>query len=171
MNWGLIRTIIILPGTVLVFIPATIVWLTLGSRWAASWSGAGTAGFWVGILLLCAGLVLACWTVTLFMRFGQGTPAPWDPPKKLVVRGPYRHVRNPMITSVMFMLTAESLLFRSWPLAAWLLFAFLANAIYFPLVEEKGLAKRFGDAYLQYKAHVPRWLPRVTPWTPPSGND
>jgi len=122
------------------------------------------------MLLLCAGLALACWTVTLFMRFGQGTPAPWNPPRKLVVRGPYRYIRNPMITSVMFMLLAEALLYRSWPLAGWLIIFFLANAIYFPLVEEKGLSKRFGDAYLQYKAHVPRWFPRIASWTPPSEN-
>jgi len=104
------------------------------------------------------------------MRFGQGTPAPWNPPKKLVVRGPYRHVRNPMITSVLFVLLAEALLLRSWPLAGWLIIFFLANAIYFPLVEERGLVRRFGEDYLQYKRHVPRWLPKVTPWTLPSGN-
>jgi len=170
VNRKLLQTIIILPGTALVFIPLTIVWLTAASRWAASWSGIGTASFWIGVLLLCAGLTLAVWTVTLFMHFGQGTPAPWDPPKKLVVRGPYRYVRNPMITSVMFMLLAEALLFRSWPLAGWLIIFFLANAIYFPLVEERGLKKRFGEDYLQYQANVPRWFPRMMSWTPPPEN-
>ena len=170
VNWKLLQTIIILPGTALVFIPLTIVWLTSASRWAAAWSGTGTASFWIGVLLLCAGLTLAGWTVTLFMRFGQGTPAPWDPPKKLVIRGPYRYVRNPMITSVLVMLLAEALLFRSWPLAVWLISFFLINAIYFPLVEEKGLEKRFGGDYLTYKGHVPRWFPRMTPWVLPPEN-
>jgi len=171
MNWGLIRTIIILPGTALVYVPLLIVWFSRHSVYAATWLDTRLFSFWLGLAMLCLGLALAAWTVRLFLHFGEGTPAPWDPPKKLVVRGPYRHVRNPMITSVLFMLTAEALLLRSWPLAGWLIIFFLANAIYFPLVEEKGLEKRFGDDYLEYKCHVPRWLPRVTPWTPLSGND
>ena len=61
-------------------------------------------------------------------------------------------------------LAAEALLFQSWPLAAWLAVFFTANATYFPLSEEPGLARRFGDDYARYKAHVPRWLPRPKPW-------
>jgi len=167
MRWRLIRTIIILPGTALVFVPVTIIWLTSASSWAVAWPCAESVGFWVGTILLCVGMALAGWTVSLFMRFGQGTPAPWDPPKKLVVRGPYRYVRNPMIASVLFMLLAEALLLRSWALAGWLISFFLINMLYFPLVEEKVLEKRFGDDYLTYKAHVPRWVPRMTPWRPP----
>jgi protein-S-isoprenylcysteine O-methyltransferase Ste14 len=100
------------------------------------------------------------------MKFGDGTPAPWDPPQKLVIRGPYRHVRNPMITGVLLMLLAEALWFQSWPLALWMLIFFLGNFVYFPLVEEKGLEKRFGNDYREYKAHVPRWIPRLHPWYP-----
>jgi len=168
MNWGLLRTIAILPGSALVFIPVAILWVTGNTPYAASMPDAALISFWFGLILLCIGLALAFWTARLFLTYGEGTPAPWDPPKKLVVRGPYRHVRNPMITSVMLMLLAEALLFRSWPLAGWLVIFFLANAIYFPLVEEKGLKKRFGEEYLQYQANVPRWLPRMTSW-PPSG--
>ena len=113
------------------------------------------------------GLAFAIWTFRLFVAEGEGTPAPWDPTKKLVVRGPYQYVRNPMITGVLFMLAGEALFFRSWPVAGWLFFFFLANAIYFPLSEETALEHRFGDAYRIYKANVPRWIPRVTPWRQP----
>jgi len=171
MRRGLIRAIIILPGTALVYVPLLIVWFSRHSVYAAAWPDTRLFSFWLGLAMLCLGLALAAWTVRLFLHFGEGTPAPWNPPKKLVVRGPYCYVRNPMITSVMFMLLAEALLFRSWPLAGWLIIFFLINAIYFPLVEEKGLTKRFGDDYLQYKAHVPRWFPRIMSWSPPSGND
>jgi len=68
------------------------------------------------------------------------------------------------------MLLAEALLCRSWPLGGWLIVFFLANAVYFPLVEERGLKKRFGEDYLQYMDSVPRWFPRMKPWTPPSDN-
>lgn len=76
------------------------------------------------------------------------------------------YVRNPMITGVLFMLSAEAMLFQSWPLALWMGIFFMGNAIYFPLVEEKGLEKRFADDYRRYKANVPRWIPRLHPWIP-----
>jgi protein-S-isoprenylcysteine O-methyltransferase Ste14 len=98
------------------------------------------------------------------LKVGQGTPAPWDPPKKLVVRGPYRYVRNPMITGALLLLLAEAMLLQSWPIAIWLVLFFIGNSVYFPLVEEKGLEKRFGDAYRKYKANVPRWIPRLRAW-------
>jgi len=102
----------------------------------------------------------------LFTRYGDGTPAPWEPPRNLVIRGPYRHVRNPMITGVLFLIAAEALLLGSWPLIVWMGLFFLGNAVYFPLVEEKGLEERFGQAYREYKRNVPRWLPRQQPWIP-----
>ncbi|NOR22417.1 MAG: hypothetical protein GQ476_07025, partial [Candidatus Aminicenantes bacterium] len=123
--------------------------------------------FWVALVAASIGLGLCIWTVTLFMKFSKGTPAPWDPPKKLVIRGPYCYVRNPMIISVMLMLLAEALLFQSWPIAAWLVVFFIGNSIYFPLVEEKSLDKRFGDDYREYKAHVRRWIPRLRAWPGP----
>jgi len=69
-----------------------------------------------------------------------------------------------MITGALLLLLAEALFFHSWPIAAWMILFFIANSIYFPLVEEKGLEKRFGGAYLKYKARVPRWIPRLRPW-------
>ncbi len=100
------------------------------------------------------------------MQVGNGTPAPWDPPKKLVIRGPYRHVRNPMITGALLILLAEALLFQSWPLSVWMAVFFIGNTVYFRFIEEKGLEKRFGDDYRKYKARVPRWVPRLQPWNP-----
>lgn len=164
MTWRLVLPILVLPGTALVFVPALVIWLTAGTPYAASIAPPADPGLWLGLALGAIGLAFAFWTVALFTRHGDGTPAPWDPPQKLVVRGPYRHVRNPMITSVLFMLAAEALLLRSWPLAGWFFFFFLTNAIYFPLVEEKGLERRHGDAYRRYKANVPRWLPRWRSW-------
>lgn len=108
--------------------------------------------------------------MVLFWQHGNGTPAPWDPPQNLIIRGPYRHVRNPMISGVVFLLIAEALCFRSTPIGVWAAVFFLGNSIYFPMVEEKGLEKRFGDTYLRYKANVPRWIPRLRAWTGDSGH-
>jgi protein-S-isoprenylcysteine O-methyltransferase Ste14 len=143
---------VLLPGTVAIVIPAAIVWL----------AGANLEPLTavVGALLFAAGLALVAWTVTLFVRAGRGTLAPWDPTEKLVVSGPYRHVRNPMITGVATILAGEALFFRSWGIAVELAVFVALNAIYFPFVEEPGLRRRFGPEYEEYQAHVPRWLPR-----------
>lgn len=167
MMWRMIRVLLILPGTVIVLVPGLILWAAGGTPVAGALAAPGAVPFWIGLGTFAAGLVLAGWTMKLFIAVGQGTPAPWDPPQNLVVQGPYRHVRNPMISSVLFMLLGEALMAQSWPLAAWLLFFFATNAVYFPVVEEKGLERRFGGDYLTYKANVPRWLPRLKFWQPP----
>ncbi len=166
MSWGLIKAIIVLPGTVLIFVPAIILAISANLDFTDQLATPDQMIFLLALLPAGAGLLLAVWTVTLFMKFGAGTPAPWEPPQKLVIRGPYRHVRNPMIIGVLLMLMAEALLFRSWPLALWLGVFFIGNAIYFPMVEEKALENRFADAYRSYKANVPRWIPRLRPWCP-----
>jgi protein-S-isoprenylcysteine O-methyltransferase Ste14 len=166
MNWSMLRAIVILPGNVLVIIPAIILWLSPSTPYAYHVSGLNDYQFWLALCLLIPGLGLSIWTSRLFLEKGEGTPAPWDPPRKLVVNGPYRYVRNPMITSVLINLVAESIFFQSWPLLAWTIIFLIGNAIYFPLSEERGLEQRFGASYREYKRNVPRWIPRLTPWQP-----
>ena len=165
MNLQLIKAIIILPGTVLIFVPSLIMWFSEEAETYFSPLDLADPRLWIALVPLALGLAFAMWTVRLFTQIGLGTPAPWDPPKKLVVHGPHRHVRNPMITSVLLILCAESLWFGSWPLAGWMFVFFTANAIYFPLKEEPDLERRFGTKYLIYKANVPRWIPQLRPWT------
>jgi protein-S-isoprenylcysteine O-methyltransferase Ste14 len=117
-------------------------------------------------VLLGIGVVLLVTTVSLFAKIGRGTLAPWNPPQHLVVVGPYRYVRNPMISGVLFILLAEAVFFGSLPLLGMFAVAFIVNAIYIPLVEERGLERRFGEEYRRYKQHVPRWIPRLTPYSP-----
>ena len=164
MNLDLIKAVIVLPGTVLVFVPGALLWLVAESEAVHIPAGPSQPTFWFALVLAMSGFALAAWTTRLFVTTGRGTPAPWAPPQRLVVRGPYRHVRNPMITGVLLMLGAESLFFGSWPLAGWMLVFFAANALYFPLVEERALERRFGDDYRSYKTNVPRWIPRPRPW-------
>ena len=151
--------ILLLPVNVLLVIPAVTLWLT-NHHWEANHPLLTALGC---ILALC-GMSFAVWTMRLFHSIGHGTAAPWDPPQHLVVAGPYRHVRNPMLISVFCLQAAEALLLNSRVLFILLLVFVLANMFYFPLVEEKKLEKRFGDAYRQYRRNVPRWIPRLRPW-------
>ena len=119
-----------------------------------------------GVLLLAAGLLLFASSLRRFVTEGEGTLAPWDPPRRLVVRGPYRHVRNPMISGVVLVLFGEAAVLLSRPHVMWALIFLAVNALYIPLLEEPFLAERFGDAYREYCRHVPRLLPRLRPWQP-----
>ena len=118
----------------------------------------------LGCAFITLGLVLMIATIRLFVTVGEGTLAPWNPPQRLVVRGVYRHVRNPMISGVFFVLLGEAILAASLPLLGWFAAFVVVNAVYIPLAEEPGLVKRFGDEYLAYKRNVPRWIPMLTPW-------
>lgn len=115
----------------------------------------------LGALLLLAGLLLFAWCVWLFFRVGRGTLAPWDPTQALVAAGPYAYTRNPMISGVAAMLAGQALWLRSPALALWALAFVLINHAYFVLSEEPGLEQRFGQSYRDYKARVPRWLPKL----------
>jgi protein-S-isoprenylcysteine O-methyltransferase Ste14 len=103
-------------------------------------------------------------TNRLFATVGHGTLAPWNPPQRLVVRGIYRHVRNPMMLGVCSILFGEALFTASLPLLCWFTFFVIVVMIVIPLVEEPGLVRRFGEDYVVYRQNVPRWIPRRTPW-------
>lgn len=156
---------LLLPVTVIGIIPALLLALTgtLNPAWGLAFP-ANALVIAAGVGLLVAGLSLIVGTVRLFIRVGQGTLAPWDPTQRLVAVGVYRYVRNPMISGVIAMLFGEALLSGSVPILAWALVFTAVNLIYIPLVEEPGLRQRFGVSYQEYARHVPRWLPRRTPW-------
>lgn len=152
-----------LPTTVTVVIPLVLA-LTVGT-WSVDSSPVVTAiAVTLGSFSLVIGLILVGWTIFLFDREGDGTLAPWDSPNRLVLRGPYRHVRNPMISGVLFILLAEALALRSPVLLVWFAVFFAINQTYIPLWEEPDLRRRFGSDYDTYRRHVHRWIPRVHGW-------
>jgi protein-S-isoprenylcysteine O-methyltransferase Ste14 len=144
--------ICLLPGMVAGVIPALLV------DGLAAWPLVV-----LGAVVAALGLALIVQTVALFASVGKGTLAPWDPTERLVVRGPYRRVRNPMISGVLCVLLGEALAFGSVAVLIWFAIVFALNAVYFPLIEEPDLQRRFGADYEAYRAAVPRWLPRLRP--------
>src|SRR5262249_39692744 len=96
----------VLPLAAAGIVPALLVWR---GGWAQAVAGVSPLRAVAGGLLATAGLAMLAWTVTLFVRVGRGTLAPWDPTRKLVVRGPYAHVRNPMISGVLTIIVGEAI--------------------------------------------------------------
>src|SRR5215472_10032832 len=142
--WRQCRAILLLPFTVAVVVPASILFLTDPDTFDLWQSYPATR---VGLPILgCAfiglGLVLMVATIRLFVTVGQGTLAPWNPTQRLVVQGVYRHVRNPMISGVFFVLLGEAMLAASLPLFIWFIVFVIGNAVYIPLAEEPGLVER-----------------------------
>jgi protein-S-isoprenylcysteine O-methyltransferase Ste14 len=158
-------SIALLPFTVAVLVPLWIaqsnnISLEIGTTMPQVFAQVA------GVLLLAVGLALFTASLMKFATEGEGTLAPWDPPRRLVVRGPYRYVRNPMISGVLFVLFGEALIPLSRPHFTWALIFLAMNFTYIPLVEETGLRQRFGDSYVEYCRHVPRLIPRFRPWEP-----
>jgi protein-S-isoprenylcysteine O-methyltransferase Ste14 len=155
--------VVVCPFTVAVLVP---LWLARrgGLMPALAGSAAGLAMQTAGLAVAAVGLALFVTSLHRFATEGRGTLAPWDPPRELVVRGPYRYVRNPMISGVLLVLVGEALVLRSRSHFLWACTFFAINAVYIPLLEEPDLARRFGDSYREYCRHVPRLLPRLRPW-------
>ena len=156
-------SIVILPGTVAVAVP---IWIARRNHIA--FAPPVTIGDSVlvgaGAIALAAGFVLFAASLARFVNEGRGTLAPWDPPRRLVVRGPYRYVRNPMVSGVIFVLLGEALVLRSMPHAWWALTFVIMNLIWIPLFEEPILTAMFGDDYRDYRRHVRRFVPRLRPY-------
>jgi protein-S-isoprenylcysteine O-methyltransferase Ste14 len=143
-------------GLLLVFVPGRIL----------RWSGIATparigpvevAGMAVGL----AGAVLALWCIATFALIGRGTPAPFDPPRTLVVRGPYRYVRNPMYIGAVLALCGAAVFYRSLPLLGYVGLFLVATHTFVVWYEEPTLSRLFGDDYARYRVTVRRWLPRL----------
>jgi protein-S-isoprenylcysteine O-methyltransferase Ste14 len=120
----------------------------------------------IGFLLIAFGLVLTLKTIPLFLKLSEGTIMPWEPTNELIVEGIYRYVRNPMHSGVFAIVLGEGLILRSVSILVFAVFAIFSHFFYIPFSEERGLEKRFGEAYRVYKENVPRWIPRWTPWNP-----
>ena len=163
---------LIVPLLVLVAVPIVILFLTSPQHegWAKEPPLSAIVSFF-GLALVVLGLILFVATIRLFSRHGEGTIMPWDPTQRLIVQGVYRYVRNPMHTGVFLVLLGEGFLLRSTPLLIVTAAIVVLHLFYIPLSEERGLEKRFGEAYREYKRNVPRWIPRLTPWESKSPRD
>jgi protein-S-isoprenylcysteine O-methyltransferase Ste14 len=143
-------------AVVLVYLPArTLAWAGIERPAAIGLPqilGAGIGTFGAG---------LALWCILSFALLGRGTPAPFDPPRRLVVRGPYRHVRNPMYLGAGLALAGAALAYQSIALLAYAAAFLLIMHVAVLVSEEPALLRTFGKDYAAYCGKVHRWQPRL----------
>jgi protein-S-isoprenylcysteine O-methyltransferase Ste14 len=146
---------VLVPGTVTIYVPRRI----LLSRSGNDALPIGPLRY-LGAALLAAGAAVYLWCAWDFATAGRGTPAPIDPPRSLVERGLYRHVRNPMYLGILLLLVGEAMLFRSRALLAYAGLVFLFFFLFVVAYEEPALRRKFGQTYERYCDRVPRWIPQ-----------
>ena len=121
----------------------------------------------VGVLLILVGLPGLVDSFARFALQGLGTPAPVAPTKNLVVTGLYRYVRNPIYVGVAAVIFGQALLFGDWRLLWYAALLWLFFHVFVLVYEEPTLEQTFGAQYEDFRANVPRWVPRLTPWRVP----
>jgi len=146
---------LVVPGTVTFVVPR---WL-LASRSSPDLPPGGRP---IGLTMLLSGTAIYLWCAWDFAVTGRGTPAPIDPPKKLVARGLYRHVRNPMYVGISAILLGEAFFWQSRALLGYAAVVFGLFSLFVLTYEEPALRRTFGEAYERYRQDVPRWIPRLS---------
>ena len=157
--WVLIRAVTyatLFVGVVLVFLPSRVL----------SWSGITpipVIGVWqvFGMMVAGLGAAIALWCILTFVFLGKGTPAPFDPPRRLVVRGPYGIVRNPMYVGASLALAGAALVYKSIPLLSYAALLGLITHVFVVFYEEPTLRRTFGNDYEAYCGRVGRWWPKL----------
>ncbi|HJQ40465.1 MAG TPA: isoprenylcysteine carboxylmethyltransferase family protein [Thermoanaerobaculia bacterium] len=147
------------------------IWMWFFPRWFAQAKGvafeAQPNAPAIALMVLGGLIMLRC--VWDFAWTGRGTPAPFDPPRRLVVRGLYCRVRNPMYLGMGLALGGEAWLIPAIAREILIMMLILWAVVngFVMLYEEPKLRELFGDDYKTYCEHVRRWIPRLTPWYPP----
>jgi protein-S-isoprenylcysteine O-methyltransferase Ste14 len=144
---------VLVPGVLAGYLPIILVRPT-----GVPLAGAGLRAI-PALVFLGFGMLTYFLCIWGFAVTGKGTPAPIDAPKSLVVAGLYHYVRNPMYLGVLSVVLGWGILTAAPVLVLYLMG--LAGAFHLFVIgyEEPTLRRRFGTAYEEYCAAVPRWLP------------
>jgi len=144
-------------------LPVGVIGVTLGWLWLDHLMGwHGPRMVWAGMLLVVAGAALMLWCFVLFLRVGKGSPHPFvAKTQRLVITGPYRIVRNPMMYGVGGVLAGIALWVGSLGLWFGVGMFVVFVSLFVPLYEERDMERRFGEEYREYCRRVPRWFLRL----------
>jgi protein-S-isoprenylcysteine O-methyltransferase Ste14 len=129
-----------------------------------AWANPSTQSMVVGVALAAVGEFIRFWGVAHAGSLTRATGSVGAP--QVIVSGPFAYVRNPLYVGNVFLYVGIGI--ASNALVPWLqVAAFLFFAAQYRVIvslEEEFLEKEFGAGYLEYKRHVPRFLPRLVPY-------
>ncbi len=159
--FALLRTLIVAPAFI-------SLWMYFVPRWLAG-SHAFDDPRPLGWIVVAIGAAIGLPCVWQFAWRGLGTPAPFDPPRRLVISGPYRFVRNPMYLGMGTALLGEGIVFPKITTLMLTMVIVLAVAVsaFIMLYEEPTLRRLFDGDYENYCRNVRRWIPRLRPFDNP----
>jgi len=145
-------------GFLFIYLPARLLaWTGIALPAAFAWPQLA------GLIVGTAGATIALWCVFAFVWIGKGTPAPFDPPRRLVIRGPYRFVRNPMYIGAGLTLAGAALYCGSIFLLLYGCVLLIVTHLVVMFYEEPTLCRSFGAEYQAYCSRVSRWRPNLKP--------
>ena len=144
---------VLVPCSVLAWMP--YYWIAGPARVGAHWPPAGGDLAALALVALGAAVYVTCaWR---FATDGNGTPAPWDPPRRLVTGGLYRWVRNPMYVGIPIALIGEAWWLQSRAKLVYAAGALIAFHLRVVIYEEPTLRRLFSGEFDAYCAKVRRW--------------
>ena len=144
---------LVLPFTVLWLVPHYVIGLRRHPLDWYAWPS------WTGLALLLLGAGIYLWCAWEFISYGEGTPAPWRSPKKLVIRGLYAVTANPMYVGIVLAIAGQAIAWKSWPAGIYAVLIWFAFHMRVVTQEEPILLGRYGESYREYWKRVPRWFP------------
>jgi protein-S-isoprenylcysteine O-methyltransferase Ste14 len=171
---GTVLFLILVPGSLAVYVP----WLITG--WTTTSNISGTPHALppslstrptllslrtLGAVCIAAGIPILLDCFACFALRGLGTPAPIAPPRHLVVTHLYRYTRNPMYLAVSLLVFGQALLFLNLGLLEYGLIVCAGFIAFVHFYEEPNLRRKFGNEYEEYCRQVPRWIPRLRPYS------
>jgi protein-S-isoprenylcysteine O-methyltransferase Ste14 len=118
-----------------------------------------------GLLPVSCGIAVIVWVIVLHRerapRYGwRIEKTPFEPPRYLLVIGPYRYSRNPIYLSHLAIWIGWTIFYGSVALFIGLLFLWTLLAFVIVPYEERGLVRMHGESYVQYQNQVARWFGR-----------
>jgi protein-S-isoprenylcysteine O-methyltransferase Ste14 len=152
--------IVLVHGSVTILMPSLLLFADVEPPHSGSVGNVRLLGVIPGII----GVLIMFWSVVSLVIAGKGTPAPFDPPKALVIKGPYQFVRNPMYIGDLFVLLGEALFFESFVMLGYSLLMLSIWHLFVIGYEEPVLKRKFGESYERYCNSVPRWIPALRPY-------
>jgi protein-S-isoprenylcysteine O-methyltransferase Ste14 len=145
---------ILQPGVVVFLVPYLILKYLGEPLWPTDW----TIRHYLALVTAGLGIVIGLSCILRFATEGKGTISPLDPTTRLIVRGLYRHSRNPMYVGATLTLIGWTIFYWSPTLLIYSAVIFIGFNLFIRLHEEPRLRREFGDEYDAYTKKVRRWL-------------